>query len=41
MLNGKGVMNEATALYAKAAACRPADAMERLDVDLAKRKLED
>ena len=40
MLFGKGKIDEATALYEKAAAMKPMDAMERLDVDLAKSELE-
>jgi len=34
-------MKEAEKLYVEAAKCRPADAMERLDVELAKAELED
>jgi tetratricopeptide (TPR) repeat protein len=41
MLEGDKRLKEAEALYAKAAACEPADAMERLDVELAKSELED
>ena len=41
MLFGKSRMDEAVKLYEKAAAATPADAMERLDVELAKAKLED
>jgi len=41
MLEGDKKMKEATALYEKAAACTPADAMEHLDVDLARSELED
>ena len=41
MLEGDKRMKEATALYEKAAACKPADAMERLDVDMARAELED
>lgn len=41
MLDGKKKKQEALALYAEAAACMPADAMERLDVQLAKEELED
>ena len=41
MLEGDKRMKEATALYEKAAACQPADAMERLDVDMARAELED
>jgi tetratricopeptide (TPR) repeat protein len=40
MLFGKGKIAEATKLYEKAAALKPADAMERLDVELAKSELE-
>ena len=40
LLFGKGTVDEATALYEKAAAAKPADAMERLDVELAKAELE-
>ncbi|GAB3544573.1 hypothetical protein GCM10027343_19910 [Noviherbaspirillum agri] len=41
MLEGKKKMNEAVKLYEEAAACEPMDAMERLDVELAKEELED
>jgi cytochrome c-type biogenesis protein CcmH/NrfG len=41
MLEGDKRMKEATALYEKAAACDPMDAMERLDVEMAKAELED
>jgi len=41
MLEGKKKMDEAVALYEEAAACEPMDAMERLDVELAKEELED
>lgn len=41
MLEGDKKMKEATALYEKAAACEPADAMERLDVDMARAELEE
>jgi len=41
MLEGERRMKEAEQLYADAAACKPADAMERLDVELAKAELED
>jgi tetratricopeptide (TPR) repeat protein len=41
MLEGDKRMKEATALYEKAAACSPMDAMEQLDVDMAKTELED
>ena len=40
LLFGKGKVDEATALYEKAAAVKPADAMERLDVEHAKAELE-
>ena len=41
MLEGDKRMKEAEKLYADAAACTPADAMERLDVEMAKAELED
>ena len=41
MLEGKKRMDEAIKLYEEAAACEPMDAMERLDVELAKEELED
>ena len=41
MLEGDKKMKEAEKLYADAAACTPADAMERLDVEMAKAELED
>lgn len=41
MLEGDRRMKEATALYEKAAACTPLDAMERLDVELARAELND
>jgi len=41
MLFGQGRMDEAVKLYEKAAAATPVDAMERLDVELAKAELED
>jgi hypothetical protein len=41
MLEGKKKMDEAVKLYHEAAACEPMDAMERLDVELAKEELED
>ena len=41
MLEGDKRMAEAEALYAQAAACEAADAMERLDVEMAKAELED
>jgi len=41
MLEGEKRMKEAEALYAEAAACQPMDAMERLDVEMAKAELEE
>jgi hypothetical protein len=41
MLEGDKRMKEAEQLYADAAACAPMDAMERLDVEMAKAELED
>jgi len=41
MLFGDARMAEAEQLYAEAAKCKPADAMERLDVELARAELED
>ena len=41
MLEGDKKMKEATRLYEQAAASKPMDAMERLDVELAKAELED
>ena len=41
MMLGKAKMKEAEKLYQEAAKCKPADAMERLDVELAKSELED
>jgi len=41
MLEGDKRMKEAEKLYADAAACKPMDAMEWLDVELAKSELED
>jgi tetratricopeptide (TPR) repeat protein len=41
MLEGKKGLAKAEKLYAEAAACEPLDAMERLDVELAKTELED
>ena len=41
MLEGDKKMAEAEQLYADAAACKPMDAMERLDVEMAKAELED
>jgi tetratricopeptide (TPR) repeat protein len=40
MLFGKGKVADAEKLYREAAACKPADAMERLDVELAKSELD-
>ncbi|GAB4179388.1 MAG: hypothetical protein OHK0026_07100 [Rhodocyclaceae bacterium] len=40
-LFGRARLKEAEALYAQAAACRPADAMQRLDVEAAKVELSD
>jgi len=39
-LFGKARLDEAQKLYEQAAACKPADAMERLDVELARAELE-
>ena len=41
MLEGEKKMKEAEKLYAEAAACEPKDAMERLDVEMAKAELEE
>jgi hypothetical protein len=41
MLEGDKKMKEAEQLYADAAGCTPMDAMERLDVEMAKAELED
>ena len=41
MLHGESRMGEATRLYEKAAALEPADARERLDVELARAGLKD
>jgi len=41
MLEGKKALARAEKLYAEAAECEPLDAMERLDVELAKAELED
>lgn len=41
LLEGKKSLAKAEKLYAEAAACTPLDAMERLDVELAKAELED
>ena len=40
MLEGDGKRDEAIGLYRKAAACKPADAMERLDVEQARAELD-
>ncbi len=40
MMHGKKALGEASALYAKAAALEPCDAMEKLDVEAAKAELE-
>ena len=40
MLDGKKALKTAEQLYAQAAECKPADAMERLDVELARTELE-
>jgi tetratricopeptide (TPR) repeat protein len=40
LLFGKEKLDEATKLYEQAAKCKPADAMERLDVELAREELE-
>jgi hypothetical protein len=41
MLYGKSMMDKAVALYTQAAACTAADAMEQLDIELAKKELEE
>jgi tetratricopeptide (TPR) repeat protein len=41
MLFGEAKMKQAEKLYHEAAACKPADAMERLDVEAAKAELEE
>ena len=41
MLEGDKRMKQAEQLYADAAACQPLDAMERLDVEMARAELED
>ena len=41
MLEGEKRMKEATKLYEDAAKVEPQDAMERLDVEMAKAELED
>lgn len=40
MLDGKKALKEAEALYAQAAACEPMDAMERLDVEMARAEID-
>ena len=40
LLFGKAKIDEATKIYEQAAKCKPADAMERLDVELARSELE-
>jgi cytochrome c-type biogenesis protein CcmH/NrfG len=40
MMHGRKMIDEAGKLYAKAAAIKPRDAMERLDVEAAKSELE-
>jgi len=40
LLFGKDKLDEATEIYEQAAKCKPADAMERLDVELARSELE-
>ena len=41
MLEGDKKLKDATRLYEQAAATKPVDAMERLDVELAKVELQD
>lgn len=41
MMFGKGKLKEASRLYEEAAKCKPVDAMERLDIELAKSELEE
>jgi tetratricopeptide (TPR) repeat protein len=41
MMFGDARMKEAEKLYAEATKCKPADAMERLDVELAREELEE
>ena len=41
MLEGEKKLKDAEALYANAAACEPMDAMECLDVELARAELDD
>ena len=40
LLFGKDKIEEATKLYEQAAKCKPMDAMERLDVEMARSELE-
>jgi tetratricopeptide (TPR) repeat protein len=40
LLFGQSRLDDATKLYEQAAACKPMDAMERLDVELARSELE-
>ena len=40
LLQGKSAIGDATKLYEQAAKCKPVDAMERLDVELARSELE-
>ena len=40
MMHGSKMVEEAVRLYAKAAAIEPRDAMERLDVEVARAQLE-
>jgi hypothetical protein len=41
MLEGDKMMKEATRLYQQAAAAKPLDAMERLDIEMARGELRD
>jgi hypothetical protein len=41
MLDGDKMIEAATRLYQQAAAAKPVDAMERLDVEMAKVELQD
>ncbi len=41
MLEGEKKLKEAEKLYAEAAACKPMDAMEHLDIEMARAELED
>jgi hypothetical protein len=41
MLHGESLLGDATRLYERAAALKPADARERLDVELARAGLKD